>query len=165
MICLLYYNCRSVFPDWDVCLLRVDIAISPWQACSPLIQLFFELASEYLIKQMHKEIKDRTWLSDFTPLFQIRHFVTIVIGIIIVKKKTSSSFDQLPLGVWDRHIFHRVFTEPEFQGPGWQNIWYGLAFWTNTISWCLWFSYPRGRGRGNLDKIQKNSTFSSGERP
>ena len=46
----------------------------------------------------------------------------------LLLKKTSSSFDQLPLGVWDRHIFHRVFAEPEFQGPGWQNIWYGLAF-------------------------------------
>ena len=36
---------------------------------------------------MHKEIRDSTWLSDFTPFFEIGHFVTIVIGIIIVKKK------------------------------------------------------------------------------
>ena len=64
-----------------------DSATSPRQAGSPLIQLFLELASEYLIKQMHKEIGDSTWLSDFTPFFEIGHFVTILIGIIIVKKK------------------------------------------------------------------------------
>ena len=71
----------------------------------------------------------------------------------LLLKKTSSSFDQLPPGVWDRHIFHGVFAEPEFQGPGWQNIWYGLAFWKNTISWCLWLSWCLSYGLSHGQQI------------